>query len=89
MTCAVRENAETKIWNRLNYFKSLKTKRSRDLPPLKIGLLGKWLLGILDSIRSTCTLFPGCMAERLKTKLLETDKMIDLVAGPGMCRSAH
>lgn len=25
----------------------------------------------------------GCMAERLKTKLLETDKMVDLVAGPG------
>ena len=24
------------------------------------------------------------MAERLKTKLLETDKMVDLVAGPGM-----
>ena len=33
----------------------------------------------------------GCMAERLKTQLLETDKMVDLVAGPGkesvvMCR---
>jgi hypothetical protein len=26
---------------------------------------------------------PGCMAERLKTKLLESDKMVDLVAGPG------
>ena len=25
----------------------------------------------------------GCMAERLKTKILETDKMVDLVAGPG------
>ena len=25
----------------------------------------------------------GCMAERLKEKLLETDKMVDLVAGPG------
>lgn len=24
------------------------------------------------------------MAERLKSKLLETDKMLDLVAGPGM-----
>ena len=27
--------------------------------------------------------FTGCMAERLKTKLLETNKMIDLVVGPG------
>ena len=26
----------------------------------------------------------GCMAERLKKKILETDKMVDLVAGPGM-----
>ena len=25
----------------------------------------------------------GCMAERLKKQLLETDKMVDLVAGPG------
>ena len=25
----------------------------------------------------------GCMAERLKTQLLETDKTVDLVAGPG------
>ena len=32
----------------------------------------------------TCIAFyPGCMAERLKEKLLETDKMVDLVAGPG------
>ena len=29
-------------------------------------------------------MYVGCMAERLKTKLLETDKMLDLVAGPGM-----
>ena len=30
-----------------------------------------------------CFLLLGCMAERLKIKLLETDKMVDLVAGPG------
>ena len=28
-------------------------------------------------------MYVGCMAERLKTKILETDKMVDLVAGPG------
>lgn len=67
VTCSIRENAEKKIWNRLDFFKSLKKKRSRDLPPLKVGLL-------------------GCMAERLKTKLLETDKMLDLVAGPDSYR---
>ena len=28
----------------------------------------------------------GCMAERLKTKLLESDRMVDLVAGPDAYR---
>ena len=31
----------------------------------------------------TSYLTAGCMAERLKTQLLESDKMVDLVAGPG------
>ncbi len=61
----MRENAEQKVWSRLDYFRSLKRKRSSKQTPLKVGVL-------------------GCMAERLKTKLLETDKMVDLVAGPGM-----
>jgi hypothetical protein len=68
VTCAIRENAERKIWSRLDYFRSLKRKRSRHRPPLKVGLL-------------------GCMAERLKNKILETDKMVDLVAGPDSYRS--
>ena len=57
------EGAEKKVWSRLDYFRSLKKKRSRKLHPLKVGVL-------------------GCMAERLKTKILETDKMVDLVVGP-------
>lgn len=40
VTCSIRENAENKIWNRLDYFKSLKRKRPKILPPLKVGLLG-------------------------------------------------
>ena len=40
VTCSIRENAENKIWNRLNYFKGLKRKRPKILPPLKVGLLG-------------------------------------------------
>ena len=55
------------MWSRLDYFRSLKRSRSRDTPPLKVGVL-------------------GCMAERLKKKLLETDKMVDLVAGPDAYR---
>jgi len=31
----------------------------------------------------------GCMAERLKTKLIETDKLIDVVCGPdAVCASS-
>ncbi|XP_038078177.1 mitochondrial tRNA methylthiotransferase CDK5RAP1-like [Patiria miniata] len=40
VTCAIRENAEQKIWNRLEYFQALKKRRRRNQPPLKVGLLG-------------------------------------------------
>ncbi|XP_065372356.1 CDK5RAP1-like protein [Calliphora vicina] len=63
VTCAVREGAETKIWNRLNHLKALKEKRSAKKGPLQITVL-------------------GCMAERLKQKLLEKEKCVDVVAGP-------
>lgn len=67
VTCAIRENAEQKIWNRLKYFQSLKNGRKKGQTPLKIGLL-------------------GCMAERLKKKLLEKSKTVDIVAGPDAYR---
>ena len=41
MTCAVRDGAEQKIWNRLEYLKSLKKKRSKHKAPFNIGILGK------------------------------------------------
>lgn len=59
-TCAIRENAEQKVWQRLDVLKKRKTEKQ---PGLMIGVL-------------------GCMAERLKTRLLEADKLVDLVAGP-------
>ncbi len=62
-TCAIRDNAETKIWTRLRDFKSAK----KNNPDLIIGVL-------------------GCMAERLKTKLLEEQKLVDLVVGPDAYR---
>lgn len=72
-TCAIRENAETKVWHRLAQFRSVKqkrgTKRARargERPPV-VGVL-------------------GCMAERLKTKLLESDRMVDVVVGPDAYR---
>ncbi|XP_033098301.1 CDK5RAP1-like protein [Anneissia japonica] len=67
MTCAIRENAETKIWNRLQHFRSLKESRRRKDMPVKIGLL-------------------GCMAERLKKKILDKSKLVDVIAGPDAYR---
>src|ERR1700733_108024 len=49
MTCAIRENAETKIWNRLDVLRAFEQNRQRCLT---VAVL-------------------GCMAERLKTELLE------------------
>ena len=62
-TCAIRDNAEQKVRNRLNNFGYLKKKR----PDLIVGVL-------------------GCMAERLKTKFLEEEKIVDVVAGPDSYR---
>ncbi|RDX88085.1 CDK5RAP1-like protein, partial [Mucuna pruriens] len=74
-TCAIRENAEQKVWQRLNYFWFLKrqwksnvaTGRSQSLCPPKVVVL-------------------GCMAERLKEKILDADKMVDVVCGPDAYR---
>lgn len=57
-TCAIRDNAEQKVRNRLVHLKNHKAK---------IGVL-------------------GCMAERLKTQLLEEEKMVDMVVGPDAYR---
>lgn len=62
-TCSVRDNAEQRIWGRIEVFHKQKEKRS--------GVV----MGIV-----------GCMAERLKDKLLDTHK-VDLVAGPDSYRT--
>ena len=62
-TCSVRDNAEQRIWGRIEVFHKQKEKRD--------GVM----VGIV-----------GCMAERLKDKLLETHK-VDLVAGPDSYRT--
>jgi len=63
-TCAVREKAEQKVWDRLT---ELKTERKKSKRELTVGVL-------------------GCMAERLKKKLLEADKLVDIVVGPDAYR---
>lgn len=62
-TCAIRENAELRVRQRLHDFKSLKKNR----PGVLIGVL-------------------GCMAERLKSKFLEEEKLVDMVVGPDAYR---
>jgi len=60
-TCSIRDNAEQRIWGRIDQFKIQKRKRDN----VVIGIV-------------------GCMAERLKDKLLEA---VDLVAGPDSYRT--
>ncbi len=62
-TCSIRENAEKKVWRRLESIRHLKKKKK----DLIIGLI-------------------GCMAERLKEQVIETDNFVDIVAGPDSYR---
>jgi tRNA-2-methylthio-N6-dimethylallyladenosine synthase len=62
-TCAIRENAELRVRNRLNDFKRVKKRN----PAALVGVL-------------------GCMAERLKAKLMEEEKLVDIVVGPDSYR---
>jgi tRNA-2-methylthio-N6-dimethylallyladenosine synthase len=62
-TCAIRDNAEQRVRQRLKDFKKLKRKN----PDMLVGVL-------------------GCMAERLKTKFLEEEKIVDMVVGPDSYR---
>ena len=62
-TCSIRDNAEQRIWGRIDQFRLQKRKRR--------GVV----IGIV-----------GCMAERLKDKLLEGHE-VDIVAGPDSYRS--
>ena len=59
-TCSIRDNAEQRIWGRIDVFNTRRKKGA--------------FIGIV-----------GCMAERLKDKLLDTGK-VDLVVGPDAYR---
>jgi tRNA-2-methylthio-N6-dimethylallyladenosine synthase len=62
-TCSIRDNAEQRVWGRLDTISHLKKRK----PQVVVGII-------------------GCMAERLKEKLLETDKLVDIVVGPDAYR---
>jgi tRNA-2-methylthio-N6-dimethylallyladenosine synthase len=58
-TCAIRDNAEQRIYGRLGHISTFK----RVNPRLVVGVL-------------------GCMAERLRTRLVEDERLVDIVVGP-------
>ena len=58
-TCAIRDNAEQRIYGRLGLFRRHKKERAG----VVVGLL-------------------GCMAERLRVKLVEEEGAVDFVVGP-------
>src|SRR6056297_1482224 len=62
-TCSIRENAEQRVWGRLDKFRQIK----KENPEVTVGVI-------------------GCMAERLKEKLVEKEKSVDLVIGPDAYR---
>ncbi len=62
-TCSIRDNAEQRIWGRIEQFRLQKNRRENVI----VGIV-------------------GCMAERLKDKLLDS-RTVDIVAGPDSYRS--
>lgn len=62
-TCSIRENAETKVWNRLKELRKIKKSNKE----LTVGVL-------------------GCMAERIKDRILEQEHLVDIVVGPDAYR---
>ena len=62
-TCSIRDNAEQRIWGRLNELRRYRRRK----PSLIVGAI-------------------GCMAERLKEQLIESEYGVDIVAGPDSYR---
>jgi tRNA-2-methylthio-N6-dimethylallyladenosine synthase len=58
-TCAVRDNAEQRIYGRLGYLRTFKRRN----PEMIVGIL-------------------GCMAERLRERFVDRERLVDIVVGP-------
>ena len=69
-TCSVRDNAEQKIYHRLEELNALRNKRNSNSATPSSKSPNKLIIGVL-----------GCMAERVKEDLLQNHHA-DLVAGP-------
>ena len=111
VTCAIRDNAERKVWQRLRELDKIKQRaRANAGRYVQIGVLGcmagTFVLMQLGGIQigpavrcsvpmagnRALSLVPCCrshpipVAERLKTQLLESERLVDLVAGPDAYR---
>lgn len=80
-TCAIRENAEERIKQRIKYFLSLRKQFPRKLTRFSTKPHAK----AKKSLHLPVIGVLGCMAERLQTELLQEMK-IDFVAGPDQYR---
>ena len=72
-TCAIRDKAEQRVWNRLRSLRQELAAAQHN--GQEDGKRTPAVVGIL-----------GCMAERLKSRLLEGDRLVDVVAGPDAYR---
>ncbi|CAN0037982.1 unnamed protein product, partial [Ectocarpus sp. 12 AP-2014] len=79
-TCAIRERAEGKVWDRLKFFSSI--RRRRKLAATHAAKARQPVPGGLSDLKIGVL---GCMAERLKESLLERGG-VDLVTGPDAYR---
>ena len=73
-TCAIREKAEATIWNRLREIRA-ESRKAREAARTR-GSTPPKVVGLL-----------GCMGERLKGRLLENERLVDIVCGPDAYRS--
>ena len=96
VTCAIREGAEQRVWTRLEDLAALK-KRVRSERHLQIGVLGCMAGPLWEQDRRKASPLPRARLhfsqraarpslERLKTKLLERQKLVDIIAGPDAYR---
>lgn len=69
VTCAIRDGAEQKIWNKLFHLSHMKQKRKGKIP-LKIGLLGK--INVLRVTMIFSRRFIICSCDRMYGRTFKT-----------------
>ena len=80
-TCAIRDGAEEKIWHRLRFLRHIRRRWGKSD---EHGAVFEHSLS--SSLPPPMVVVLGCMAERLKEKLLEERNLVDVVCGPDAYR---